>query len=74
MEIDPRPVDVYAAARNGAPMIVLVYRATYRAGEVVRSHEHDAHDWLTPEAFRARSTLTRLADAIDRALTPLTSR
>lgn len=68
VEIDPRPVDAYAARRNEAPMIVIVYRARVVRGEVCRSDEHDAHDWLTPEEFRARTTLARLADAVDRAV------
>ncbi|MFK7988008.1 MAG: NUDIX domain-containing protein [Sandaracinaceae bacterium] len=67
VEVDARPLDVYAASRNGAPMIVIVYRATHRRGEVLRSHEHDAHAWLTPPEFRERSSLTRLADSIDLA-------
>ncbi|HJL15124.1 MAG TPA: NUDIX domain-containing protein [Sandaracinaceae bacterium LLY-WYZ-13_1] len=66
--IAPRPVDAYVMRRGDAPMIVLVYRADRRAGEVRRSAEHDAHAWWTPAEFRARSGLSRLADAIDRAL------
>lgn len=68
VEIDPHPVDAYAARRNEAPMIVIVYRARHVAGEVCRSDEHDAHEWLTPAELRARTTLTRLADAVDRAV------
>lgn len=67
VRIDPRPVDAYAARRGSAPMLVLVYRADWIAGEVRRSEEHDAHAWWTPEEFRRESTLERLADAIDRA-------
>lgn len=67
VRIDARPVDAYAARRGSAPMVVLVYRAESIAGEVRRSDEHDAHAWWTPEEFRRESTLTRLADAIDRA-------
>ncbi len=48
-------------------MTVIVYRADWRAGEVVRSSEHDDHRWVTPEEFRALTSLTRLADAVDRA-------
>jgi len=65
--LDERPVDVYAARRGALPMIVALYRARWVSGEVVRSDEHDAHAWWTPAEFRAGSTLTRLADAIDRA-------
>jgi 8-oxo-dGTP diphosphatase len=67
VSIDPRPVDAYTSARKGEPMVVVVYRAEWRGGEVRRSDEHDAHEWLTPAEMRARSTLTRLVDAIDRA-------
>jgi 8-oxo-dGTP diphosphatase len=66
--VDPRPVDSYAGRRGDAPMIVVVYRARWVAGEVRRSDEHDDHAWWTPEEFRERSSLTRLADAVDRAL------
>jgi 8-oxo-dGTP pyrophosphatase MutT (NUDIX family) len=65
--LDPRPVDAYVARRAAAPMCVVVYRGMRVAGEVRRSDEHDDHAWLTPAAFRARTTLTRLADAVDRA-------
>lgn len=65
--LDERPVDVYAARRGSLPMIVALYRARWVSGEVLRSEEHDAHAWWTPAEFRAGSTLTRLADAIDRA-------
>lgn len=65
--LDPRPVDAYVARRGTAPMCVVVYRGTRLAGEVRRSDEHDDHAWLTPSAFRARTTLSRLADAVDRA-------
>lgn len=66
--IEARPIDAYTARRGARPMMVVVYRARWVAGEVARSAEHDAHAWWTPAEFRARSTLTRLADAIDRAL------
>ena len=65
--IDPRPVDAYVARRGDLPMLLVVYRAEWVRGEVRRSDEHDAHGWWTPAEFRARSSLTRLADAIDRA-------
>ncbi|GAB5544354.1 MAG: NUDIX domain-containing protein [Sandaracinaceae bacterium] len=70
VEIDPRPIDAYTARRGEAPMIVVVYAARYVDGEVVRSEEHDAHAWWTPDEFRSHSSLTRLADAVDRAVTP----
>lgn len=67
--IDPRPIDAYTARRGDAPMAVVVYRAIHVSGEVVRSDEHDDHAWWTAAEFRSQSTLTRLADAIDAALT-----
>lgn len=67
VDVETRPLDVYAAERNGAPMIVIVYRAAHRGGEVVRSHEHDDHAWLSPEDFRERTSLIRLADSVDLA-------
>lgn len=68
VSIDSRPLDAYTARRAERPMMVVVYRARWVAGEVQRSDEHDAHEWLTAAQFRARSTLTRLADAVERGL------
>lgn len=68
VEIDPRPIDAYAARRAGAPMVVIVYRARWLAGDVRRSAEHDAHAWWTLDEMRDNSTLTRLVDAVERAL------
>jgi len=70
MEIDPRPVDAYAAMRGRALMVVIVYWARYRVGEVRRSDEHDAHRGLSPADFQACTTLVRLADAVDPAVGP----
>lgn len=67
VSIDPRPVDAYRSYRGSSPMLVVVYRADWPGGEVERSSEHDAHEWLEPAAFRARTSLTRLAAAVDRA-------
>lgn len=67
VRIDPRPVDAYVARRKDEPMLVLVYRAEWIAGEVRRSAEHDAHAWWTPAELRAATSLARLADAVDRA-------
>ncbi len=64
----PRPVDAYVARRLDRPMCVVVYRADWVDGQVARSDEHDAHAWWTPAEFRENSTLSALADAIDRAL------
>lgn len=65
--IEERPIDLYVAHRGAVPMTVIVYRAEWRAREVVRSHEHDDHRWVTPEEFRALTSLSRLADAVDHA-------
>jgi 8-oxo-dGTP diphosphatase len=65
--IDPRPVEAYAATRTGEPMIVVVYRALYVAGEVRLSAEHDAYAWLSAAEFAARSTLAPLVLAVDKA-------
>ncbi len=62
--VDPRPVTAYQARRAGEPMVVVVFRADAGPGEVVRTPEHDAHAWLTPEAFAERSTLRPLVDAV----------
>jgi 8-oxo-dGTP diphosphatase len=67
VQIDPRPVDAYTSRRSGEPMVIVVYRAEWRAGEVRRSAEHDDDAWCTPVEFRAKTTLVRLADAVDRA-------
>ena len=59
-----RPVDTYAARRGDDPMVVIVFRADWVAGEVRRSDEHDAHRWVSPEAFAELTTLDRLAQAV----------
>lgn len=63
-----RPVDAYAARRGDEPMVVIVFRADWVAGDVQRSDEHDAHRWMTLGEFRGTSTLQRLALAVERAL------
>jgi 8-oxo-dGTP diphosphatase len=68
VRLQRRPVDAYVARRNDRPMCIVVYRADWIRGEVVRSNEHDAHAWWTPAELRAATTLTRLADAVDRAV------
>lgn len=65
--LDARPLTTYAALRGDKPMTVIVYRAEASTDNVVPSAEHDAHAWLTPAEFRVRSSLARLADAIDYA-------
>jgi len=44
VELETRPFATYAAERRGEPMIVILYRARLRAGEVQISPEHDAFD------------------------------
>jgi len=68
VRLQPGPVDAYVTRRGDRPMCVVVYRADHESGEVVRSSEHDAHEWWTPAELRAHTTLTRLADAVDRAV------
>jgi 8-oxo-dGTP pyrophosphatase MutT (NUDIX family) len=67
VEIASWPVDSYTARRAETPMVVVCYRADWISGEVRTSEEHDAHEWLSPEDFASRTTLTRLAEAVDRA-------
>lgn len=68
VELAARPFDAYAARRGAAPMVVIVYRATYLRGSVALSHEHDQFAWLTAEEFAQRSPYTRLAEAVDAVL------
>lgn len=67
VELDPRPVTAYRALRLGRPMIVIVYRARYRAGSVTLSEEHDDFAWLTPEEFGRTSDLGPLVRAVEAA-------
>lgn len=66
--VESRPFTAYAAVRRELPMIVIAYRARWLAGEVRMSAEHDAYAWLTADAFRAQSTLTKLSDVVTQAL------
>ena len=68
VKIERRPWTAYAADRAGEPMLVVVYRAAYVAGEVRMSDEHDAHAWRTADAFAASTTLTALVEAVESAL------
>jgi 8-oxo-dGTP diphosphatase len=68
VEVEPRPLASYAAQRRGLPMIVILFRARYLAGEVRVSDEHDAHAWCTAQEFRARSTLAPLVAVVEQAL------
>lgn len=62
--IGERPVDAYSARRGEVPMLVVCYRADWNDGDAVRSEEHDACEWLTPAQFAARTSLTRLSQAV----------
>ena len=66
--LEPRPWTAYAASRRGKPMIVILYRARYLAGEVKLSDEHDAFAWLSAAEFAERSSLRPLCDAVASAL------
>lgn len=66
VEVERLPVDAYFAQRNDAPMIVIVFRAAYRGGEVAISDEHDSFAWMTPEEFANTTTLGRLAESVTR--------
>lgn len=68
--LEARPLSAYTATRLDRPMVVIVYAADYRAGEVVLSGEHDLYAWLTPGAFAERSTLSKLAEAVRLACGP----
>jgi 8-oxo-dGTP pyrophosphatase MutT (NUDIX family) len=70
VEVEVRPLTAYTARRLQAPMVVIVYRARYRSGEVRLSEEHDAFAWLTVDAFAARSNLGKLVAAARLALDP----
>jgi 8-oxo-dGTP pyrophosphatase MutT (NUDIX family) len=70
VELDPRPVDIYAAHRGSAPMTVVVFRAALGAGQgesdVRLSEEHDAYAFFAPRELPER-TPERLAAAVLRA-------
>ena len=64
VEVEERPLTAYLAERLGVPMVLIVYRARWRAGEVRRSDEHDDHAWLTADEFAERSGLPRLVQTV----------
>lgn len=68
VDVESRPFASYAAQRRGLPMIVIAYRARHLSGEVTLSSEHDAAEWLSAAAFRARSTLLPLVTVVEQAL------
>ena len=67
VKIDPRPVTSYQASRKGKPMILVIYQASYVAGEVEMSEEHDDYAWLTPDEFAEVSTLDKIVNAVYKA-------
>ena len=73
VHVDAMPIDAYAMRRRERPMAVIVYRATWIAGEVQRSEEHDAHAWSTLAELEASAMPARLVDAVRRALAQPTS-
>jgi 8-oxo-dGTP diphosphatase len=64
VRLDPRPVTAYTAMRLDDDMVLVVYRADWLAGEVVRSDEHDDHVWLTPDEFAAIGAPAKLVEAV----------
>jgi 8-oxo-dGTP diphosphatase len=62
--VDPRPIDAYAMRRGDLPMLVLVYRAEWIAGEVRLSDEHDEHAWWTRAELEASPMPPRLVTAV----------
>ncbi len=62
-----RPVTAYAAMRGDRPMVVILYRADWIAGDVRLSAEHDEARWCTPGDYARLTTLERLAAAITEA-------
>lgn len=66
IELHARPLGAYPIA--GMDYFVVLFRADAAPGGVVLSAEHDDHKWVTPAEFRTLSTLSPLADAIDRAV------
>jgi len=51
VQIDPRPLAAYTTVRGAAPMIVVVYRATYVSGILQLSAEHDDGRWCSSAEF-----------------------
>lgn len=68
VRVDASPVDAYTMRRGQRPMVVLVYRAEWVSGEVLRSDEHDAHAWWTRAEVEASAMPPRLVEAVVRAL------
>jgi 8-oxo-dGTP diphosphatase len=65
---DHSPVAAYAAQRRDKPMLVVGYRAVSAAGDVVISHEHDDHAWMTVDEFERACPFPLLVDTARRAM------
>src|SRR5262245_52732503 len=65
---DPSPVVAYTAQRLGRPMLVVGYRAACEHGDVVISHEHDDHAWMTIDEFARACPFPLLVEAARRAM------
>ncbi len=68
VRIERRPVDAYVMRRGESPLLVMVYRADWIAGEVRLSEEHDAYAWWTLLEIETSPMPERLAHAVRRAL------
>jgi 8-oxo-dGTP diphosphatase len=65
---DRSPVAAYAAQRRDKPMLVVGYRAVSAAGDVVISHEHDDHAWMTIDEFARACPFPLLVDTARQAM------
>jgi len=65
---DHSPVAAYAAQRRDKPMLVVAYRAVSKSGDVVISHEHDDHAWMTIDEFARACPFPLLVDTARRAM------
>jgi 8-oxo-dGTP diphosphatase len=68
VDVESSPFTAYQARRNDIPMMVLVYKAYYKQGEVVISEEHDDYAWLSPDEFSQRSSLKKLVETVYQAV------
>jgi 8-oxo-dGTP diphosphatase len=65
---DRSPVAAYAAQRRDKPMLVVAYRAESASGDVVISHEHDDHAWMTIDEFARACPFPLLVDTARQAM------
>lgn len=65
---DRSPVAAYAAQRRDKPMLVVGYRAVSAAGDVVISHEHEDHAWMTIDEFASACPFPLLVDTARQAM------